>query len=316
MSAYADDPEHFWRWLRREGWRRREDPRNLRAAPRLCRLSCRCARWLRQRRCATGDASLSGGMRLGRHDAGRRRCEARQRHQPDRPCRRACRRPRGAAVIGKDVAIRPGIGGGHAIDPGRRRAHPRHRPQHGRRLALARRSAAIAAARRAVAARPDLLDPPQGQADPAGFGRRAARHRSFLFRRAGSATWCARPNAAAATGATSSMASGRSTSASGEAGRPAPGDVSSSNARLVGRAPPPHAAGTARARRRTRLADGALELVAGKLVGAKRDGDGFAATSAGAAQRSNRDAARRPHLRLHRHQQRSRRPAPTRSCAR
>ena len=31
------------------------------------------------------------------------------------------------------------------------------------------------------------------------------------------------------------------------------------------------------------LADGALELVAGKLVDARRDGDGFAATSAGAA---------------------------------
>ena len=47
---------------------------------------------------------------------------------------------------------------------------------------------------------------------------------------------------------------------------------------------------------RTRSADGALELVAGKLVGARRDGDGFAATIRRRGATATETLQRRPHL--------------------
>ena len=77
---------------------RKEPAKNLRAAPRLRRLPRQ-----RARRAAAGGGSKRaaahrvGGMRRGRHHRGRRRRQAGQRHQPDRPCRRACGRPRGAS---------------------------------------------------------------------------------------------------------------------------------------------------------------------------------------------------------------------------
>ena len=101
---------------------------------------------------------------------------------------------------------------------------------------------------RAVAARPDLLDPPQGQADPAGFGRRAARHRPLLFRalvpRPGARDRARRRRLARRRRRHPAVQPADLAKLAGQRAAP----LHRAHARLVGRAPPPHAAGAARAR--------------------------------------------------------------------
>ena len=220
MSAYADDPEHFWRWLSSAGLATEENPRGLRAAQRLWRLSCRGARRLARARRPNGPAApvseecvsvattaagvevkLANGASLIGHVAV---LAVGHEEQPS---------------VEKTIAIRRARRR-HADRSGRRRADPRHRPQHGRYLAVAGRPRPSRPDHRAVAPRPGLRRS-TARASRSGWMPPTCRSApSFPISCAGSATSCATPSGTAATGATSSTASGRSTSASGKAGRP------------------------------------------------------------------------------------------------
>ena len=151
-------------------------------------------------------------------------------------------------VVGKDIAIRPGSEADTAIDPDAAvlilgtglsmvdawvsLAARGHR---GRTIALSRRGLIS-------------VDPPQGQADPAGCRRRAARHRPFLFRalvpRPGARDRARRRRLARRRRRHPAVQPAHLAKLAGERAAP----LHRAHARLVGRAPPPHAAGAARAR--------------------------------------------------------------------
>ena len=151
MSAYADDPEHFWRWVQRaRAGAPKKNPRKI-YVPR------------RHLRAATSPSVLAGCVKPKAPTGGCTPClRNASRFPPPRPAS-TVRLANGTSlighvavlavgheehpVVGKDIAIRPGSEADTADRSGRQGSDARHRPQHGRCLAITRSSAAIAARR-------------------------------------------------------------------------------------------------------------------------------------------------------------------------